>query len=86
MITDLFSHKIHSSGLDWPDKLIELAAIFSEFDGHVFDREQFANRLQDISPRVSYLAADASFKANALRDNAKAIWQQFSSKQGIITH
>lgn len=62
MITDLFSHKIHSSGLDWPDKLIELAAIFSEFDGHVFDREQFANRLQDISPRVSYLAADASSK------------------------
>ena len=29
MIVDLFSHKIHSSGDEWPDKLSELAAILA---------------------------------------------------------
>jgi len=33
MILDLFSHKIHSSGDEWPDKLVEIAAIFNEFVG-----------------------------------------------------
>jgi hypothetical protein len=57
MITDLFSHKIHSSGNEWPDKLAELASIFSEFDGQLFDREAFESRLQQISPRVSYITS-----------------------------
>ncbi len=56
MITDLFSHKLHSSEDEWPDKLTELAAIFNEFDGQLFDREAFERRLQAISPRASYAA------------------------------
>lgn len=60
MIVDLFSHKIHSSGNEWPEKLAELAAIFGEFDGHLFDRSAFEERLQRISPRVSYFARDAA--------------------------
>jgi hypothetical protein len=60
MIADLFSHKIHSSGDDWPDKLAELAAIFGEFDGQLFDRNKFEERLQTISPRVAYFAKDAA--------------------------
>lgn len=56
MITDLFSHKIHSSGDDWPEKLAEIAAIFNEFDGQLFDRKVIETRLQSISPRASYFA------------------------------
>lgn len=39
LITDLFSHKIHSSGDDWPEKLIDIATIFNRFDGQPYDRE-----------------------------------------------
>ena len=60
MITDLFSHKIHSSGNEWPDKLTELAAIFNEFDGKLFDRSALEERLTKISPRASYLISDAA--------------------------
>jgi hypothetical protein len=60
MIVDLFSHKIHSSDDNWPDKLAELAAIFGEFDGELFDRAAFEDRLQRISPRASYFAQSAS--------------------------
>jgi hypothetical protein len=56
-INDLFSHKIHSSNDDWPEKLAELAAIFNEFDGQPYNRDDFEIRLQRISPRASYLAA-----------------------------
>lgn len=62
MIRDLFSHKIHSSGDEWPEKLAEIAAIFAEFDGYVFDRDAFETRLQKISPRASYLAQSAAAK------------------------
>ena len=62
MILDLFSHKIHSSGDEWPDKLVEIAAIFNEFDGQLFDRNSFENRFQQISPRATYLAKDAATK------------------------
>ncbi len=60
MIVDLFSHKIHSSGEDWSEKLAEIAAIFNEFDGKLFNRNAFEERLQRISPRASYLAKDAA--------------------------
>jgi hypothetical protein len=62
MIIDLFSHKIHSSGDDWPEKLAEIAEIFYEFDGQLFNRDKFEQRLQRISPRASYLAKDAASK------------------------
>lgn len=55
MIVDLFSHKIHSSGDEWPEKLAELAAIFAEFDGQLYDRAAFEERLRRISPRASYV-------------------------------
>lgn len=60
MIVDLFSHKIHSSGDEWPEKLSEIASIFNEFDGQLFDRQSIEERLQRISPRASYLAKDAA--------------------------
>lgn len=60
MITDLFSHKIHSSSPEWQDKLIELACVFAEFDGQVYDRVKIENRLQNISPRATFVARDSS--------------------------
>ncbi len=60
MITDLFSHKIHSSGDEWPDKLVEIAFLFSEFDGAVYDRRGIEDRLSRISPRSAFVARDRS--------------------------
>ncbi|MCK4841803.1 MAG: hypothetical protein KAT04_07950 [Methylococcales bacterium] len=59
-IKDLFSHKIHSSGDDWPNKLIDIASIFSEFDGKPYDRSAIETRLSEISPRSSAVARDPS--------------------------
>jgi len=59
-IKDLFSHKIHSSGDDWPNKLIDIASIFSEFDGKPYDRQAIEARLSEISPRASAVARDPS--------------------------
>jgi len=53
IIRDFFSHKIHSSGMDWPDKLITIATIFNEFDGKPYDRDLIEQRLSKISSRVS---------------------------------
>ncbi|GGF28805.1 hypothetical protein [Hymenobacter cavernae] len=52
MITDLFSHKIHASSADWPEKLVTLVSIFSEFDGQPYNRAAIEARLQQISPRT----------------------------------
>lgn len=59
-ISDLFSHKIHSSGDNWPNKLIDIASIFSEFDGKPYDRVAIEERLSQISPRSSMVARDPS--------------------------
>ena len=72
MITDLFSHKIHSSGPEWQDKLVELAAIFNEFDGQVFDRVAIEDRLREISPRVAVAAAEAARDESKFRDEISA--------------
>lgn len=71
MIRDLFSHKIHSSGDEWPEKLAELAAIFAEFDGRPYDRDAFEERLGRISPRASY-AADTLRDGSKFRDEISA--------------
>jgi hypothetical protein len=73
MIKDLFSHKIHSSSNDWPEKLAELAAIFGEFDGQPYDRSAFEDRLLRISPRSSYIGAatTVSARSGAPRDASK---------------
>lgn len=60
MITDFFSHKIHSTDERWQEKIIELAFIFREFDGRPFDRDLIERRLLSISPRGSLAARDAS--------------------------
>jgi hypothetical protein len=60
LITDLFSHKIHSSGDDWPEKLIDIASIFNKFDGQPYDREAIEQELLKISPRATKVARDAS--------------------------
>ena len=59
-IKDLFSHKIHSSRNDWPNKLIDIASIFSEFDGKPYNRVAIEERLSQISPRASSVARDTS--------------------------
>lgn len=59
-IKDLFSHKIHSSGDDWPSKLIDIASIFAEFDGLPYDRAAIEARLSEISPRSTTVARDPS--------------------------
>ena len=60
IVTDLFSHKIHSSGDDWPQKLIEIASVFAEFDGMPYDRAIIEERFKQISPRASIVARDPS--------------------------
>ena len=60
LITDLFSHKIHSSGDDWPEKLIDIATIFNKFDGHPYDRLAIEQELLKISPRATKVARDPS--------------------------
>ena len=60
MIQDLFSHKIHSSGNDWPDKLVELAFLFNEFEGLPYDRAALERRLKEVSPRSAYAPRDRS--------------------------
>ena len=59
-ITDLFSHKIHSNDPDWPDKLVELASLFNQFDGRVFNRNAIENELFQLSPRSAFAPRDAS--------------------------
>ena len=60
LITDLFSHKIHSSSDDWPEKLIDIATIFNKFDGHPYDRLAIERELLKISPRATKVARDPS--------------------------
>lgn len=60
IIKDLFSHKIHSSSDDWAERLIDIATIFSEFDGKLYDRAAIEKRLSAISPRASAVARDPS--------------------------
>jgi hypothetical protein len=78
-IRDLFSHKIHSSGDDWPEKLTELAAIFAEFDGQPYDRQAFETRLQSISPRASYLAAAGTRRTPGGRLDASKFRDEISA-------
>ena len=98
-VTDLFSHKIHSSGDDWPNKLIDIASIFYEFDGKPYDRAAIEKRLSEISPRSSVVARDPA----KLRDEISAypaylglyriellndVWHIFlsnSAKQFLVT-
>ena len=56
IIKDLFSHKIHSSGEEWPQKLIDIATVFAMFDGKPYNRKALEDEFRKISPRVSHVS------------------------------
>ena len=72
MLTDLFSHKIHSSGDEWQDKLVDIATIFSKFEGKEFDRNHIEEELKEISPRVSAASFAISRDESKFRDEISA--------------
>ena len=60
IIKKFFSNKIESSRENWGDYLLEIADIFSMFDGEELDRELLAERFSTISGRSPYALRDAS--------------------------
>ena len=60
VITKFFSNKIESSLLEWGDYLLEIADIFSTFDGEEFDRDLLTDRFSAISGRSPYKVRDAA--------------------------
>lgn len=60
IITKFFTNKIESSRPDWGDYLLEVADIFSTFDGEELDRELLSNRFSAISGRSPYVLRDVS--------------------------
>jgi hypothetical protein len=68
LITDIFSHKIHSSSISWTEKLIDIATIFAKFDGHVYNRDLIIENLKEISPRASKVSRDLQ---KGIRDVSK---------------
>jgi hypothetical protein len=60
VIKKFFANKIESSSPEWGDYLLEVADIFSMFDGEDFDRDQLAERFSVISGRSPYALRDVS--------------------------
>jgi hypothetical protein len=60
VITKFFSNKIESSLPEWGDYLLEVADIFSTFDGEEFDRDLLIDRFSAISGRSPYKVRDAA--------------------------
>lgn len=60
IIKKFFSNKIESSRPDWGDYLLEIADIFSMFDGEELDRDLLADRFSTISGRSPYALRDVS--------------------------
>jgi hypothetical protein len=60
IITKFFSNKIESSRPEWGDYLLEIADIFSTFDGEEVDRELLESRFSPISGRSLYAPRDVS--------------------------
>jgi Holliday junction resolvase len=60
VITKFFSNKIESSLPEWGDYLLEIADIFSTFDGEEFDRDLLTDRFSAISGRSPYKVRDAA--------------------------
>lgn len=60
VIKKFFANKIESSVSSWGDYLLEVADIFSMFDGEELDRELIADRFSAISGRSSYRLRDAA--------------------------
>jgi len=63
VITKFFSNKIESSRPEWGDYILEVADIFSTFDGEELDRDMLENRFSAISGRSPYVLRDiANFR------------------------
>jgi hypothetical protein len=58
--TKFFSNKIESSLPEWGDYLLEVADIFSTFDGEELDRDLLTDRFFAISGRSPYKVRDAA--------------------------
>lgn len=69
IISDLFSHKLHSSNEYWPQKLIDIATVFSRFDGQVYDRNAVEEAFKELSPRVSIVSQE--LRKDNIRDLSK---------------
>jgi hypothetical protein len=59
VITKFFTNKIESSRPGWGDYLLEVADIFSSFDGEDLDRSVLVDRFLAISGRSLYANRDA---------------------------
>ena len=60
IIKKFFSNKIESSRPEWGDYLLEIADIFSMFDGEELDRELLSERFSAISGRSPYALRDVA--------------------------
>jgi hypothetical protein len=60
VITKFFTNKIESSRPEWGDYLLEVADIFSSFDGEDLDRDVLENRFSVISGRSPYVLRDVA--------------------------
>ncbi|UOO37668.1 hypothetical protein IZU99_10575 [Oscillospiraceae bacterium CM] len=60
ILKKFFVNKIESSRPEWGDYLLEVADIFSTFDGEDLDRELLAERFSVISGRSPYALRDVS--------------------------
>jgi hypothetical protein len=60
VITKFFSNKIESSLPEWGDYLLEVADIFSTFDGEELDRDVLTDRFSAISGRSPYVVRDVA--------------------------
>jgi len=60
VVKKFLANKIESSQDDWGDYLLEIADIFSTFDGEDLDRDLLASRFSEISPRSPYSLRDVA--------------------------
>ena len=60
VVKKFFTNKIESSRPEWGDYLLEIADIFSMFDGEELDRELLADRFSAISGRSPYALRDVA--------------------------
>ena len=64
LITDFFSHKIHSSGPDWPNRLCAIADIFNRHSGERYEscRDRLMDDFKDVAPRISAVRTNPGWR------------------------
>ena len=60
IIKRFFTNKIQSTEASWPDYLLEIADVFSKFDGMPYDRNAVTGEFENISDRGPYVVRDPS--------------------------